>query len=553
MIRSIKYLFLAVLFLAFGARTCVANTQTAKTCNSNDVQNAINAAAEGDTVVIPAGTCTWSSGVAISGKGITVQGLGSGRIIAYSSSTLSIGTGSVTMTVVGTGVTGTPPTPVAPKITNGQTLTISETGNRQNYLIGTVTAFNASTGALTLNVSTTGGSCGNNSSNQSPSNCGRWLVSTIPTTVLVNNSSSAMFTVTEDSKVHTNLSGFQIAKGSGSGAGVTFKAGGGQAILLHDCWIQQGSGDSVWTGVNRGVVWNCSFDATPYSMAPLAVHLQPFDQSAWNIAGYWGALDITGQNNFYVESSDFHAYLNSADNDEGARSVWRYSTFNNAGFGTHGVDTGLIGQRYFEYYNNIGNFDGYANGTTFNMDWWFFVRGGTFIIYNNVLPALNSTDYPNKLDVNMTEMALQRNSGPIPCWGAGSSGGKEYPAPRQVGMGYVTGKGLDGLGLTTYSLSSYGYSGSQYVGDPEPAYIWGNSRTPLNAGTTDYGSNQSDSCGGSNYDVSANYIVANRNYYNGNTPKPGYTQFTYPHPLRTNSGSTGQTVTAPTNLAAIVQ
>ena len=83
------------------------------------------------------------------------------------------------------------------------------------------------------------------------------------------------------------------------------------------------------------------------------------------------------------------------------------------------------------------------------MNWWFFVRGGTFVIFDNTLLPIQSQDYGTKDDVNMTEMALQRNAGPIPCWGAGTSGGADYYAPRQVGMGYVTGTGVDGKGQST--------------------------------------------------------------------------------------------------------
>ena len=406
--QTIMWLLVASLLSALSGTEVKATTHTTVSCNASDVQASINSASNGDTVIIPAGTCTWTSGVTISGKGIAIQGAGSGRIIAYSSSTLTIGTGTKTLTVGGADPGGTL------TITNGETLKISELGNRQNYILGTVTSYGS--GTLTMNIASTGGSCGNSSSSQSPSNCKRWLVSTVPSTVLVNNSSSTMFAVTEDSSFHTNLSGFKIQAGTGAGDGVTFSAGGGQAILLHDCWIEQGKGDSVWTGVNRGVIWNCSFDSTPYSMAPLAVHLQPFDQTAWTQAGYWGALDTNGQHSFYVEDSDFDAYLNATDNDEGARSVFRYNLFDNAGFGTHGVDTGLIGQRYFEYYHNVGIFNGYNDSTTFNITWWIFVRGGSFVVWGNTLPALQSTDYGTKNDVNMTEMSLQRNSGPIPCW-----------------------------------------------------------------------------------------------------------------------------------------
>ena len=50
-------------------------------CAQAAVQAAINSAQNGDTVLVPAGTCTWSSSVTISGKGITLQGAGIDRTI----------------------------------------------------------------------------------------------------------------------------------------------------------------------------------------------------------------------------------------------------------------------------------------------------------------------------------------------------------------------------------------------------------------------------------------------------------------------------------------
>jgi len=89
MTRS-KWLLCAFLLTVSLGREAKANTIVAKTCNSGDMQSAINSAATGDTVTIPSGTCTWTSGVTISGKGITVKGAGSGRIVARTSNTLSL-------------------------------------------------------------------------------------------------------------------------------------------------------------------------------------------------------------------------------------------------------------------------------------------------------------------------------------------------------------------------------------------------------------------------------------------------------------------------------
>jgi len=210
--------------------------------------------------------------------------------------------------------------------------------------------------------------------------------------------------------------------------------------------------------------------------------------------------------------------------------VFRYNLLNNAGFGTHGADTSNYGLRYFEYYNNTGVFNAYSDGSTFNMNWWMFVRGGSYVVHDNTFSALSSQDYGSKATILMTTMNLQRDAGPNPCWGANpSTGGQYYPAPRQIGMGRVTGTGAANYppdGVTNSSADS-----QTYVGDLEPAYIWNNGTSPLpNVSIEDYGTGNKDSCTGST-DTTANYVVLNRNYFNGSTAKPGYTPYTYPHPL----------------------
>jgi len=57
----------------------VAITVAADSCSQPDVQAAINAASDGDTVEIPAGTCSWSAGVSFS-KGIHLKGADPGSV-----------------------------------------------------------------------------------------------------------------------------------------------------------------------------------------------------------------------------------------------------------------------------------------------------------------------------------------------------------------------------------------------------------------------------------------------------------------------------------------
>lgn len=53
----------------------------AASCSQTDVQSAINAAADGDRVLVPAGSCTWTTTISWSGKDLTLEGNGIGSTI----------------------------------------------------------------------------------------------------------------------------------------------------------------------------------------------------------------------------------------------------------------------------------------------------------------------------------------------------------------------------------------------------------------------------------------------------------------------------------------
>jgi len=73
--KTLLLLFMTVSILANAGKII-----TAVSCSETDVQNAINVAADGDTVKIPAGTCTWTSSLSIN-IGISIIGAGSDSTI----------------------------------------------------------------------------------------------------------------------------------------------------------------------------------------------------------------------------------------------------------------------------------------------------------------------------------------------------------------------------------------------------------------------------------------------------------------------------------------
>jgi len=245
-----------------------------------------------------------------------------------------------------------------------------------------------------------------------------------------------------------------------------------------------------------------------------------------------GTADVTGESNLYIEDNTFTKVLQAAiDVDDNCRVVIRHNVFDNSALGSHGADTSSVGGRHFELYDNTFTFTnfGECNGSqTANVPFFFFLRGGTGVITNNTgLTDMSSCAWGNKPALNFTVMNLQRDAGPNPCWGAGTSGGSRYHAPRQIGMGRVTGAGKDGLGRATDSMT--------YVGDSEPLYIWDQSG-PLVVALSDYGPSNADSCSGTT-DLTRNYVVPGRDFFVDGTAKPGWTRFAYPHPLRVRAPS----------------
>ena len=93
----IERLSVALVLTALSSSEGQAATRVAASCSRTDVQTAINAAVDGDTVVIPVGSCTWTSGI-VTNKQITISGQTKGAVFithgAGSGDLLSITTGS---------------------------------------------------------------------------------------------------------------------------------------------------------------------------------------------------------------------------------------------------------------------------------------------------------------------------------------------------------------------------------------------------------------------------------------------------------------------------
>lgn len=459
-----------------------------------DFQAAHDSIPAGGTVRFTGGSFTWTTGVSVT-KNIRIEGAGSGRIIARSISSVAVGTGAKTFT-----------TQAGLTINAGQTLTIFRTGGVHSggaptgdlaSMTGTVTSYSGT--SLVMDIASVVGT------GTHPV----WCISTPSTTTITHDAGdNILIAVTESTTGSVEISGLRVINDSNN-VNYSLNLGstiGGQPILVHDCWFSSKTGSSVRVKTNRGVIWNCSFESTPYASARLGIEFKAESlTTSWTTAPTMGSADTTGVNNFYVEDCDFHAFQNSVDIDDNIRLVLRHCLFNNASIATHGPDGSDHGYRHFEVCDSVLVFNGYSDGQTMNIDRWFFIRGGTFAVTDNTVDVMTSGDYGARNTFKMMVMSLRRDIGIYNCWGA-STGGVQYPAPHQAG---------------------WGNNGTVDVVDP--IHIWGNTGT-ITVGVEDYSPNE---CG-VNADSSTDYIVAGRDYFNDGTAKPGYTKKTYPHPLRTD-------------------
>jgi hypothetical protein len=494
--------FMVTVLSGFFALRCEATVYHSNGSAVN-VQALHNAARNGDKITLPAGAFTWATPVKIS-KAIKLQGQGSGRIIGNTKTSATIGTGSKTFTT----------TRAIPGITAGQILRIAKMPNsisprksRENYMEGTVTSYTGT--RLVMNITSTGGS----------GTYQFWWIATKPQTTVINN---ATLSLSGSKAGSIEVSGIQFVAQNAASISAGTNAYIVPKALIHDCWLQTGGNSSavaILANTNQMLIWNCSFDDT-FSQVAVGLQLKWETDSglpSWRTNSTMGMADTNGATNFYIEDCDFHGYLNSTDFDSDARVVFRHNVLDNSGMTSHGADTGPIGLRHVEIYDNELIFDNFGDcdgSVTIGLTWFFWMRGGTGVITDNILPTISSCAWGSKGNVLFSVLNITRNAGCYPCW-------TSYPAPHQVGQGYGA-----GAVFHQWDCPSLLEDGSYYI-YREPIYIWNNTGT----GGNNVGLNsESDTCGhGQNV---SDYVKAGRDYFVG-VRKTGYVKFTYPHPLTT--------------------
>ena len=300
---------------------------------------------------------------------------------------------------------------------------------------------------------------------------------------------------------------------------VSLTASGRPVVIMNNTF--NGDYGAIRMNTNRGVIASNTF-TTPWQGSGQYRTVEALqmkceggcNSTGWGAGSTLGMLDTSGEVNMYFENNTINEHNTEAiDFDGSSRTVVRYNTFNQSAITSHGTDTSTWGNRQWEVYNNTFTFTDPGNCALplLNhgaMDYFLYIRGGTGLITDNVIGNINSCWTGNKDEIKFTIFSIrQSGAGPFPCWSGG------YPAPRQEGMGRVTGTaGDDPNGV--------------YYGDSDPIYVWNNTGAGnLSPVTTDY---QPDECG--NGLTTASFVQLNRDYFL--SARPGYTKYTYPHPLR---------------------
>lgn len=229
-----------------------------------------------------------------------------------------------------------------------------------------------------------------------------------------------------------------------------------------------------------------------------------YGDGSWDDLSYFGT-----EKAIYIEDCTFidpsPVGSGAMDMFSGGRVVFRYNT--GVGFmGGHGTESSgrRRGMRTYEIYNNT--FTAPAGGAFTAI----FLRGGTGVIHNNTFLGAYT---------DIVQAANFRDDDTFSPWGQ-CNGSSSFDQNQGGQSGYAC---LDQVGRGTGNLIS-GDTPTPVAWPQqalEPLYVWNNT---LNGSSNNV-------VGGDSV-----HIQQNRDYFQG-TLKPGYTPFTYPHPLTTGAGA----------------
>lgn len=299
---------------------------------------------------------------------------------------------------------------------------------------------------------------------------------------ITNNSSESLFSFTTSNDYHCRLSGIAILDGTGEGSHLTVRGSGSKPMLMDDMYFtlrERGfpTGRHIdWQSLG-GVVWNTVIHPKPGKNlgTPTGESILLKSTRSWDTASTMGALDTGGLVNWYFEDSTV-ANASWLDCDELGRAVMRHCVFDGSWSTTHGLSG--AGGRHVEIYDNtfsVTEADRAIAGR------YYWLRAGTGVFTDNVVNnCVNPGAYGSVSFLAIAESFITPSSN---------------PQDRQAG---------------------WGHDGASDVIDP--IYVWNNTGARASTWYIDA--------------AWADNVQEGREVFVDAGAKPGYSKFTYPHPLR---------------------
>jgi len=235
-----------------------------------------------------------------------------------------------------------------------------------------------------------------------------------------------------------------------------------------------------------------------------------YDNMSWGNARWYEALDLGTDYFVFIEDNvhNLGGVANAVDSNLGGRFVFRHNIVNDGWIEAHSIQGTHRATRCWEIYSNTIN---RISATT----WFppFRIRGGTGVIYDNTITGNWDAYGGYNIMLDNIRSCNSKGDGGI---ADGTSPWDGNTLPTATYQGWPA---RDQIGRSTdqWLWTDANPYPKQAL---DPAYFWNNKK-----GATEYGVVLYGDCG-----RQAIHIVKNRDYYEG-TPKPGYTPYTYPHPL----------------------
>jgi hypothetical protein len=305
-------------------------------------------------------------------------------------------------------------------------------------------------------------------------------------------------TITKQAAGVTRISNFSFSKSGGGNESKGFEIGGSwtsaEPVIFNDNAFTISNSGLFLLAVAGGVI----IASNAFTGDADDSFIQPKDSedadNSWSTASTMGTADTNGKLNHYIETNTFNGGTNQGiDCDDSTRCVYRYNTATFSSFNSHGWATSPVGVRHWEVYENTFIHTG-GSGELANQNWAIWIRGGTGVIFNNDIDDLAGSYWGDKPELRFSIRGAE-DARP-----QGTCQQVSYPVPRQLGQSH---------------------NGSAYITDP--IYIWGNTGTVEIAADWNWG----NPCGF----TWSTFFQWGRDAYNTGSAKPGYTAYTYPHPL----------------------